>query len=105
MDFDVYSKQQKELIYKVYSIYGEHSAEYLANATHEHSIWKDAVNASDQTISKETIAAFFRKMKIDDNFLSISKHDMERIITAEDEWWMNYDSGVPSEKITSAILN
>lgn len=105
MDFEIYSPSQKELIYKIYSTYGEHSAEYLANETHTHSIWKEAVSMPDQMISKDKIAEFFRKMKVPSTFLSISAKDTKRIITAEDEWWMNYDSGVPSEKVTREMLS
>jgi uncharacterized phage-associated protein len=108
MDFDVYTQQQKELIYKIYAQYGEHSAFYLRNLTHEHSIWSDAYKNPDQMISKKSIKEFFKKLiqegKIQDYSLLISAKDKDDIIDAEDKWWMNYDSGVPSEDLSKSIF-
>ncbi|MDR0330064.1 MAG: hypothetical protein LBH99_05385 [Rickettsia sp.] len=41
---------------------------------------------------------------IKDYLLSISKKDIVQIENAEDQWWMNYDSGVPAEDITEQFL-
>ncbi len=108
MDFDIYTQQQKELIYKIYAQYGEYTASSLRNLTHEHSIWKEAYKTDEQIIIKDKIKYFFKKLKqegeIKDNFLSISAKDKDAIINAEDKWWMNYDSGVPSEDISKGIF-
>ena len=104
IEFDVYNSQQKELIYRVYSTYGEHSASYLRNLTHEHSIWQEAYNHQGNTvISQEKIRHFFKGIVAPD-FLSTSKEDGQNIVEAEDRWWMNYDSGVASEDITKEIV-
>lgn len=103
IDFEIYTKQQKELIYKVYAEYGEHTASFLLKLTHGHSIWVDAFNSQDKIIYQDKIGGFFKKL-IDKNFLLVSSEDSQRITNAEDEWWMNYDSGIFSEDITSQIL-
>lgn len=108
IDFDIYTSQHKELIYKVYSEYGEHSASYLRNLTHTHSIWQEAYETPQQIIPQEKIKEFFKNLldkgSIKSDFLSITPKDKQGIKTAEDEWWMNYDSGVLCEKITEDVL-
>ncbi|WP_395476457.1 Panacea domain-containing protein [Rickettsia endosymbiont of Pantilius tunicatus] len=107
MDFDIYTQQQKNLIYKIYSIYGEHTAGYLRNLTHQHSIWLEAIGNIDHTMTKEKIQEFFKVNIINnirDYILLINKEDLEQIENAEDQWWMNYDSGVPAEDITEQLL-
>jgi uncharacterized phage-associated protein len=103
IDFDIYSQSDKELIYKVYSTYGEHSASYLRNLTHEHVIWQEAIRSLDKVIEQEKIKIFFEKV-IPEDFLLISKEDALKIEDAEDQWWMNYDSGIPSEDVTTEAL-
>ncbi len=103
IDFDIYSQQEKELIYKVYSVYGEHTAYYLRQLTHEHPIWHEAFSSPTAIITQEKMEGFFKSI-IDPNFLLIQQEDKNQIINAEDQWWMNYDSGVPSEDITTKIL-
>lgn len=107
MDFDIYTQQQKNLIYKIYSIYGEHTASYLRNLTHRHSIWLEAIESINHTMTKEKIQDFFKVNiinNIKDYILLINKEDLEQIENAEDQWWMNYDSGVPAEDITEQLL-
>ena len=107
IDFDIYSKNQKELIYKVYSFYGEHTAAYLRNLTHTHSIWCEAIIRQNKIITKEEMCKFFKTdviKNIKDYLLSISKENIVQIKNAEDQWWMNYDSGVPAEDITEQLL-
>ena len=102
MDFDIYTQQEKELIYKVHSIYGEHSASYLRNQNHQHSIWCESFSKEDPIITKEAIKNYFSKI-ISPDFLSISNNDKKYIIEAEDRWWMNYDSGEPVEDVTEEV--
>lgn len=107
MDFDIYTEQQKNLMYKIFSLYGEHSARYLRNLTHTHSIWCEAIESSDNTITKEKIQEFFKANivnDIKDYILLITEDDIQQIENAEDQWWMNYDSGVPAEDVTNEIL-
>lgn len=103
IDFDLYKPQEKELIYKVYSSYGEHSASYLRNLTHKHPIWIEAFNSENNLIDHNKIKEFFKTV-IDHNFLLMSEQDKQNIINAEDEWWMHYDSGVPAEDVHEEIL-
>jgi len=104
MDFEIYTQQEKELIYKVYSIYGEHTASYLRHLTHEHPIWLEAFKSIDNNvIDQKKIQKFFKSI-IEPDFLSISKEDILKIENSEDQWWMNYDSGIPSEDVTNEIL-
>lgn len=107
IDFAIYTELQKKLIHKVYSFYGAHSAAYLRNLTHTHSIWYEAIEKADNTITKEKIQEFFKANiinNIKDYILSITKEDIAQIENAEDGWWMNYDSGVPAEDITEYLL-
>ncbi|WP_341792630.1 Panacea domain-containing protein [Rickettsia endosymbiont of Ceutorhynchus obstrictus] len=108
MDFDIYTEQQKHFIYKIYSIYGEISAHRLSDLTHMHSIWQEAIERKDTTITKQEMHKFFQKFFTDtytkDNFLLLLPKDIEEIENAEDQWWMNYDSGVPAEDITEQLL-
>jgi uncharacterized phage-associated protein len=60
IEFDQYEQQVKELIYRVYSVYGEHSAYYLRNLTHTHSIWKEAFAKGGEIITKEKMLKFFK---------------------------------------------
>lgn len=105
IDFDIYTNQQKQLIYKVYTTYGEHTAYYLRNLTHTHSIWKEARQNQNelQVINQCEIKKFF-KTQICDNFLSITKEDILNIENAEDQWWINYDCGISSHDATNEIL-
>ncbi|MCC8398620.1 MAG: DUF4065 domain-containing protein [Rickettsia endosymbiont of Labidopullus appendiculatus] len=103
IDFDLYDKEEKELIYKVYAVYGEHTASYLRQLTHEHSIWRDAMPMDDKIISKQKMSKFFKRL-INTDFLFMSQEDELTIETAEDQWWMNYDSGIPAEDVTNEIL-
>lgn len=59
MDFDIYTQQQKNLIYKIYSIYGEHTASYLRNLTHLHSIWLEAIGNIDHTMDQRKNTGIF----------------------------------------------
>ena len=102
IDFDLYKEDEKHLIYKVHSIYGEHSASYLRNQNHQHSIWREAFSKEDKTITKEAIKNYFSKI-ISSNFLSISDNDKKYIIEAEDRWWMEYDDGEPVENVTERV--
>ncbi|SPM44504.1 Uncharacterised protein [Orientia tsutsugamushi] len=97
IDFSIYTRQQKELIYKIYSSYGEHTASYLHDLTHLHSIWQQAIIRSSRVITKEEMREFFKNhiKNIEDYLLPVSKKDTAEIVNAEDQWWMNYDSGVP----------
>ncbi|MCC8369490.1 MAG: DUF4065 domain-containing protein [Rickettsia endosymbiont of Oxypoda opaca] len=109
MDFDIYNQQQKGFIYKIYSVYGEHTAHYLSNLTHTHSIWQEAIKREDTTITKQEMQNFFQKFFTDTedakhNFSFLTPKDMEEIENAEDRWWMSYDSGVPAEDITEQLL-
>jgi|GEM_PF-483213 len=111
MDFDIYTEQQKHFIYKIYSIYGEISAHSLSDLTHMHSIWQEAIKRKDTTITKQEMHKFFQNFFVDiryidtkQNFLSPTSKDLEEIENAEDQWWMNYDSGVPAENITEQLL-
>lgn len=107
IDFAIYTELQKKLIHKVYSFYGAHSAAYLRNLTHTHSIWYEAIEKADNTITKEKIQEFFKANiinNIKDYILSITKEDIAQIENAEDGWWMNYDSGVLAEDITEYLL-
>lgn len=106
MDFDIYTNRQKALIYKIYTTYGEHSASFLRNLSHTHSIWQQALrNPKNQIIEKDKIQKFFEsEVKELDDFLSITKEDIVNIENAEDQWWMNYDCGVPSHDVTKEIL-
>ncbi|WP_236682657.1 hypothetical protein [Rickettsia felis] len=94
-------------MYKIFSLYGEHSARYLRNLTHKHSIWREAIESSDNTITKEKIQEFFKANivnDIKDYILLITEDDIQQMENAEDQWWMNYDSGVPAEDVTNEIL-
>jgi len=102
IDFDLYSRQQKELIYKVYAVYGEHTASYLRNLTHTHQIWRDAMSGKDKIIDQHKMQNFFKAL-IKSDFLSLTKEDSEVIVTAEDEWWMNYDDGEPVDDVTEEV--
>ncbi|HJD56401.1 MAG TPA: DUF4065 domain-containing protein [Rickettsia endosymbiont of Pyrocoelia pectoralis] len=108
MDFDIYTEQQKNFIYKIYSIYGEHTASYLRKLTHTHSIWQEAINNPDNhIITKKKIQEFFKTNVIKDieNLLLANiQEDSWQIELAEDQWWMNYDSGVPAEDIADQLL-
>ena len=85
----------------MHSIYGEHSASYLRNQNHQHSIWRESFSKEDQIIIKEVIKNYFSTI-ISPDFLSIS--DKKYIIEAEDRWWMNYDSGVPATEEVNKII-
>jgi uncharacterized phage-associated protein len=102
IDFDLYSRQQKELIYKVYAVYGEHTASYLRNLTHEHQIWSDAMLSKDKILAQDKMQKFFKAL-IKPAFLSITKEDSAAIVRAEDEWWMSYDDGEPVEDVTDEV--
>ncbi|WP_419234568.1 Panacea domain-containing protein [Rickettsia endosymbiont of Nabis limbatus] len=107
IDFAIYDLATKKLLHKVYSFYGEHSAAYLRNLTHTHSIWYEVIENTDTTITKEQIQEFFKANIINDikdYLLSTTKADIAQIENAEDGWWMNYDSGVPAEDITEYLL-
>ncbi|WP_425362776.1 Panacea domain-containing protein [Candidatus Tisiphia endosymbiont of Hybos culiciformis] len=94
--FAIYSKNQKELIYKVYSFYGEHTAAYLRNLIHTHSIWCEAIIRQNKIITKEEMCKFFKTdviRDIKDYLLSISKEDITQIENAEAQWCMNYTLG------------
>ncbi|KJV77759.1 Panacea domain-containing protein [Orientia tsutsugamushi] len=97
IDFSIYTNQQKELIYKIYSSYGEHTASYLRDLTHLHSIWQQAIIRPSRVITKEEMRIFFKNhiKNIEDYLLPISKKDTAEIVNAEDQWWMNYDTSVP----------
>jgi hypothetical protein len=71
--------------------------------THGHLIWKNAFDSKDKIIYPDTMKDFFRTF-IDDKFLLISAEDSQKIVNAEDEWWMNYNSGVPFGDVTNEIL-
>ncbi|WP_341750164.1 Panacea domain-containing protein [Candidatus Tisiphia endosymbiont of Sialis lutaria] len=103
IDFDLYDREEKTLIYKVYAVYGEYTASYLRQLTHEHSIWRDAMATDNKIISKQKMSEFFKRL-INTDFLLMSKEDELTIETAEDQWWMNYDSGVLAEDMTNEIL-
>ncbi|SPR15624.1 Uncharacterised protein [Orientia tsutsugamushi] len=85
------------MIYKIYSSYGEHTASYLRDLTHLHSIWQQAIIRSSRVITKEEMRKFFKNhiKNIEDYLLPVSKKDTAEIANAEDQWWMNYDSGIP----------
>ncbi|WP_371219570.1 Panacea domain-containing protein [Orientia tsutsugamushi] len=97
IDFSIYTRQQKEGIYKIYSSYGEHTASYLRNLTHLHSIWQQAIIRPSRVITKEEMRIFFKNhiKNIEDYLLPVSKKDTAEIVNAEDQWWMNYDTSVP----------
>lgn len=103
MDFDIYSQSTKELIFKTYSIYGEHSASYLLQVSHDdHLSWREAYNSLDKTLDTDLIKKDFIKY-INNKEFEISEIDIAKIVQAEDEWWMNYDSGEPVEDITEEV--
>jgi hypothetical protein len=60
------------------------------------------MESQDKVMSQHKMQKFF-KIIVEPNFLSISKEDSQSIINAEDEWWMNYDSGVPAEDVTEEV--
>ncbi len=103
IDFDIYSGADKKLIYKIYSLYGEHTASYLRNLTHNHPMWQEAIVSNSKIIEPKKMQEFFKK-EINKDFLSTSTSEQQDILEAEDRWWMNYDSGVPSEDVTAEIL-
>lgn len=82
IDFDLYSQQEKELMFKVYSLY------------------MDVLRGLNIKGEKEV----FRMIEFSSGFLVLSDEDRQAIITAEDKWWMQYNSGVPSEDVTQEIL-
>lgn len=104
MNFDIYDKTTKHLIYKVYKEYGEHSASYLRNISHAHTSWNKAFfNNEDKTIDYLDIKEDFSSNNLI-NDLNISESDIQAINDIEDEWWMNYDCGEPSEDITERLI-
>lgn len=105
MDFDIYDKDTKYLLYKVYKEYGEHSASYLRNISHDHKSWKNAFyNSEDKTINYSDITKDFVQNSLI-NDLKLSEADVRAINDIEDEWWMNYDCGEPSEDVTERLIN
>ena len=103
IDFDLYDREEKTLIHKVYAVYGKYTTYYLRQLTHEHSIWRNAMATDNKIISKQKMSEFFKRL-INTDFLLMSKEDELTIETAEDQWWMNYDSGVLAEDMTNEIL-
>ncbi len=103
MDFDIYNQSIKNLIYKVYNIYGEHTASYLRNLSHEHTAWKNAHNSNEKIIDYNEVKNDFVNSDHLNN-LDISDIEQQAIIDSEDRWWMSYDCGVPSEDITDRLL-
>ncbi|KJV69984.1 hypothetical protein [Orientia tsutsugamushi] len=69
----------------------------MRDLTHLHSIWQQAIIRPSRVITKEEMRIFFKNhiKNIEDYLLPISKKDTAEIVNAEDQWWMNYDSGVP----------
>ncbi|KJV52308.1 hypothetical protein OTSGILL_1634 [Orientia tsutsugamushi str. Gilliam] len=61
IDFSIYTRQQKELIYKIYSSYGEHTASYLRNLTHLHSILQQAIIPPSSVLLKEEMKNISKK--------------------------------------------
>lgn len=104
MDFDIYDHSVKNLIYKVYNIYGEHTASHLRNLSHEHSSWVKAFNTQERTINYKEVKNDFIKNNHSIENLDVSGIDKQSIIDAEDRWWMSYDCGVPSENITERLV-
>jgi uncharacterized phage-associated protein len=103
MDFHIYDETTKRLIYKVYTVYGEHTASYLRNLSHKHISWQKAFNSIDKTLDYSDIKNdFTREFTIKD--LDVSNSDLQTIVDAEDRWWMEYDCGEPSEDITSHLI-
>ncbi|MCC8372019.1 MAG: DUF4065 domain-containing protein [Rickettsia endosymbiont of Pseudomimeciton antennatum] len=98
IDFDLYAREEKALIYKVYAVYGEHTASYLLQLIHKHSIWRDAMATDNKIISKQKMSEFFKRL-INTDFLLMSQKDELIIETAEDQWWMNYDGRVSAEDV------
>ncbi|WP_371218391.1 hypothetical protein ACA350_07490 [Orientia tsutsugamushi] len=80
----------------IWRSYGEHTASYLRDLTHLHSIWQQAIIGPSRVITKEEMRIFFKNhiKNIEDYLLSVSKKDTAEIANAEDQWLMNYDSGV-----------
>ena len=103
MDFDIYDQSIKNLICKVYNFYGGRTASYLRNLSHEHIAWKNANNSDDKTIDYNDVKTDFANSEYMNN-LDVSNIEKQAIIDAEDQWWMSYDCGVPSEDITERLL-
>ncbi|MCC8399739.1 MAG: DUF4065 domain-containing protein [Rickettsia endosymbiont of Platyusa sonomae] len=103
IDFDLYDREEKALIYKVYAVYGEHTASYLRQLTHKHSIWRNSMATDNKIISKKKMSEFFKRL-INTDFLFMSQAEELTIATAEDQWWMSYDSGVPAEDMTNFLV-
>lgn len=104
IDFDIYNNDIKYLIYKVYKEYGEHSASYLRNISHSHTAWKRAFyENADKIIDYSDVKLDFTKSNLILD-LTISNSDRQIIDDVEDEWWMSYDCGEPSEDISEYLI-
>jgi uncharacterized phage-associated protein len=103
MNFDIYDETTKHLIYKVYSVYGEHTASYLRNLSHKHTSWQKAFNSYDKTLDYSDVKTDFTQESIIRD-LDMSDSDLQAITDAEDRWWMEYDCGEPSEDITEHLV-
>lgn len=81
INYDLYSFKIKQLIYKVYSIYGEHSSSYLYKLTHSHIIWQEAIKSVNKVIIKEKIRRFFKDYVhgIKEKFCDISQEESIKI--------------------------
>lgn len=104
IDFTIYDTEIKALIYRVYSTCGEHTAWYLSNLSHTHKGWQEACKTDEKVLDEKEIkkdcTVLFEK-----ETLKLSKEEIDVIETAEDEWWMNYNTGEPSEDITEYLLS
>ena len=66
----------------MHSIHGEHSASYLRNQNHQHSIWRESFSKEDQIIIKEAIKNYFSTI-ISPDFLSISDNAIQTFLDAK----------------------
>jgi uncharacterized phage-associated protein len=55
--FDSYTKEEKEFLDEIYSVYGQYSAWALSAMTHQTPPWKDTPR--DTVISKEAMKSYF----------------------------------------------
>ena len=87
----------------MYTVYGEHTASYLRNLSHNHLSWQKAFNNYDKTLDYLDIKTdFIQESAIKD--LDISNSDLQAIADAEDRWWIEYDCGEQSENITEHLI-
>ena len=103
MDFDIYDQYTKNIVYKTHLKYGEHSASYLLNLSHEDSAWKKAYISTDRIIEYSVIAQDNKAVDVKTEII-LSENDNKYLVEMEDEWRMNYDCGEPSEDITERLI-